>query len=222
MSLTLANAITQVRYVLNEASPAFWSDAEITVWIQEGVEIIASKTLMAEAEDVISPLIASQLSYSSSDETWIGDLIEPYAAIYFDGTSAYKGLIKVHPRQIGNVATFTAGPPKYYTLHNRKLYFWPLATSVEVDAGATITLLYSTETDDITVLKDEFQHLAILYATGKAKQKDQKFAEASSMFTQFYNEVNFERSDKHVRETDSVESFRIPRRGGKGGGIGAS
>lgn len=218
MSLTLANAVTQVRYVLNESSPAFWTDAEIQTWVQEGVEIISSKTLMAEKDDTISPLIASQLSYSSSDETWIGDMIEPYAVIYFDGTSSYKGLVKVHPRQIGNVATFTAGPPKYYTLHNRKLYFWPLATSVEVDAGATIQVLYSCETNDITELKDEFQHLAILYATGRAKQKDQKFAEASTMFTQFYNEVNFERSDKHVRETDSVESFKIPRRGGQRGG----
>lgn len=219
MSLTLATAVTDVRDNLNEASPAFWTDTQIESWIQEGVKIIASKTLMAEMDDDIDPLIANQISYSSSDETWIANIIEPYAAIYYDGTSRYKGLIKVHPRQLGNVATFTSGPPKYYTLHNRRLFFWPLTTATEIAAGAKIEVLYSGITDDITVLKDEYQSLAVIYATGKAKQKDHKFAEGSSLLTQFYNEVNFERADKHTRETDSVESFRIPR---TGGGKGAS
>jgi len=219
MSLTLSNAITEVRYVLNEASPAFWTDAEITAWIQEGVRIVASKTLMAEADETISPLIADQLSYSSSDETWIGNMIEPYAAIYDDGSNNFKGLIKVHPRQLGNVATFASGAPKYYCLHDRKLFVWPLS-SAAVAAAGSLRVLYATETDDITDLTDEFQHLPITYATSKAKQKDQKFAEANALMAQFLNDTNFERADKHVRETDSVESFRIPRRGGGQGAAG--
>jgi hypothetical protein len=220
MSITLSEAITEVRSILNEASPAFWTDAEITSWIKEGVRITASKTLMAETEDTIDPLVADQLAYSSTDEIWIADIIEPYAAIYNDASNGYKGLIKIHPRQIGNVATFTSGPPKYYAIHNRLLYFWPLTSSVEVAAGATIQMLYATETDDITVLKDEFQNLPVDWAAARAKQKDQKFAEANSLFGQFYNGVNFEREDKHVRETDSVESFRVPKRGGGQGAKG--
>lgn len=213
MALTLNNAITEVRATLNETSADFWTDAQITAWIQEGSRIFSSKTLLVEAEDDIDPLIASQLSYSSSDETWMADVIEPYAAIYFDGTSTYKGLIKVHPRQIGNVGTFAAGEPKYYALHNRKLYVWPLTTSAVVAAGGIITLLYASETDDITAIADEYQHLPIVYATAKAKQKDQKFAEATALMQQFLNEINFDRLDKHEREIDAVDSFRIPTRG---------
>lgn len=213
MSISLANAITEVRSVLNEASPAFWTDAEITTWIKEGTRIVASKTLMAEDDQVIDPLVANQLSYTSSDETWIGDIIEPYAAIYNDGSNKHKGLIKVHPRQLGNVATFTAGAPKYYALHNRQLFFWPLCSAAIAGTG-TIRVLFAKETDDITALNDEFQHMCVQFAIGRAKQKDHKFAEANSIFQQFYSDVNFERADKHVRETDSVESFRIPRRGG--------
>ena len=219
MSITLSDAITQVRGVLNEASAAFWTDAEITYWIQEGTRIVSSKTLMVEDDQTISPLIANQLSYSSSDETWIADMIEPYAAIYDDGSNAYKGLIKVHPRQIGNVATFTAGAPKYYSLHNRQLFVWPLA-SAAVAAAGSIRVLFAKETDDITALTDEYQHLSVEYATSKAKQKDQKFAEANALMQTFNNDVNFERADKHVRETDSIESFRIPRKGGGGGAKG--
>ena len=217
MAITLADAITQVRGILNEASPQFWLDAEITYWLQEGTKIVTSKTLMLEAEDDISPLIANQLAYTSSDETWLGDLIEPYAAVYNDGANKYKGLIKVHPRQLGNVATFTSGVPKYYSLHNRNIYIWPLASAAVVAAGAKVTILYAKESDDITDLTDEYQHLPIYYAAAKAKQKDQKFAESTSLMTQFYNDLNFEREDKHVREVDSIDSFRIPKRGGRPG-----
>lgn len=213
MSLTLSNAIAEVRYTLNETTAVFWTDAQITAWIQEGVRVFSSKTLMVEGSDSIDPLIASQLAYTSSDETWLADVIEPYAAILYDGTSAYKGLIKVHPRQIGNVATFTAGSPKYYSLYNRSLYIWPLATSAVVSAGATVSVLYAKETDDITAVADEYQHLPIVYATAKCKQKDSKFAESTSLMQQFLNEVNFERADKHEREVDGTDSFKIPKGG---------
>lgn len=216
MSLSLANAITQVRYTLNETSADFWTDAEITAWIQEGSRLFSSKTLMVEDTQTISPLIANQLSYTSSDETWIADVIEPYGAIYNDGSNTYKGLVKVHPRQIGNVATFTSGPPKYYSLFDRAIYVWPLTTSTIVSAGGNISFLFSKETDDITAITDEYQHLPIVYATAKAKQKDQKFAEATALMQQFLNEINFERADKHEREVDSVDAFRIPKGGQRG------
>lgn len=219
MAITLATAITDVRSILNEATAAFWTDAEITVWIQEGTRIISSKTLMVEDDQTIDPLKANQLSYTSSDEPWIADMIEPYAAIYDNGSNKYKGLIKIHPRQVGNVATFTAGDPKYYALHNRQLFVWPLASTAVADAGS-IRVLFAKETDDITALTDEYQHLAVQYAAGRAKQKDQKFAEATSLFQQFYNDINFERADKHVREVDSVSDFRIKKQGGGRGAQG--
>lgn len=213
MALTLANAITEVRSTINEASAEFWTDAEITNWIKEGVRIFSSKTLMVEDYQTISPLIKDQLSYSSVEETWIADALEIYSALYNDGSNNYKGLIKIHPRQLGNLATSTAGAPKYYCLFNRKIFVWPLTTTAIAGTG-TIEVLFSKETDDITAVADEFQHLPIIYSVAKCKHKDRAFAEAKSLFSQFYNEVNFERSDKHDRETDSLEDFKVPRMGG--------
>jgi hypothetical protein len=214
MALTLSDAITEVRNNLNESSASFWTDAEITSWIKEGVRLFSSKTLLVEGTDDLDPLKVTTLSYSSSDETWIADIIEPYAAIYYDGSAYYKGLIKIHPRQIGNLALGkTAGPPKYYAIHDRNIYIFPLS-SAAVAAAGKITFLYAKETDDITALDDEYQHMPIVYATAKAKQKDQKFQQANTLMAQFFQEVSFERTDKHARETDSIDKFRIPKRGG--------
>ena len=215
MALTLDQAETQVRDAINEATPAFWTDAMITQWIQEGTRIFSSKTLMVEDTQDIT-LVANQLKYSKSDEDWIGDMIEPYAAIYRSATAGttYKGLIKIHPRQIGNIATNTAGPPKYYTMHDRSVYVFPLTGATQVAAGATISILYAKETDDITELTDEYQHLPILYAVAKCKQRDMKFQESGALLSQFFQEIAYEREDKHLREVDSLDKFQIPTKGG--------
>lgn len=215
MSLTLANAITEIRAALNEEVATYWSDAELTFWLQEGVRIFSSKTLLVEDTQDLDPLVENQLRYTVADGAWIANLIEVYAAIYNDGSNNYKGLIKIHPKQLGNVATFTSGAPKYYTLHDRSLYIWPLTTAAIAGTG-TISFLFAKETDDITEVTDEYQHLGITYAIAKAKQKDQKFAESTNLLGQFYNEVQFERSDKHDREVDSLDQFKIKMVGGQG------
>ncbi|MHA2064407.1 MAG: hypothetical protein ACXABY_08510 [Candidatus Thorarchaeota archaeon] len=213
MALTLSNATTEVRYAINEATALFWSDTEIENWIKEGCRIFSSKTLMVEDTQDIT-LVANQLSYAVGDHAWIGDAMEIYSAIYDDGSNKYKGLIKIHPRQLGNLASFTSGDPKYFCSHDRKVYIWPLTTAAIVTAGGLVTTLHAKETDAIADITDEFQHLPIIYAVGKCKQKDMKFAEANSLLSQFYQEINFERADKHARETDSLDKFRIPARGG--------
>ncbi len=213
MSITLSGAVTEVRYNLNESIAGFWSDTEIENWIKEGTRSFSSKSLMAEGTGTIDPMITSTLYYDSGDETFLADLLEVYTVLYFDGTATYKGLIKIHPRQIGNVATRTVGPPKYYSLHDRKLYVLPMVSATEVAAGATLSILYAQETDDITVLADEFQHLPIVYATAKALQKDEKWAAGSVLMSQFFQESSFERNDKHARETDSLDKFKIPAQG---------
>ena len=215
MSLTLSQAETQVRDALNEATAVFWTDAQITQWIQEGVRVFSSKTLMVEDTQDIT-LIENQLNYSSSDEAWLDDLIEPYAAIYRSAAAGttYKGLIKIHPRQIGNVPLSTIGPPKYYTMHDRKIYIFPMTSAALVAAGATVSVLHAKETDDITALTDEYQHLPILYAVAKCKQRDMKFQESGAMLSQFFQEIAYEREDKHGREVDSLDKFQIPKQGG--------
>ena len=214
MALSLANAIEEVRYILNEPTQVFWSDTEITAWIKEGVRDFSSKALMYENVGTIT-LATGKLYYTSVDAAFLADMIEPYSCLYYDGSS-YKGIIKIHPRMVGNEATNTTGEPKYYAVHGRNFFVWPATSDAVVAAGGTLTVLYAKETDDITVLKDEFQHLPMLYAAAKAKMKDQKFAEATSLMTMYLNFVAFERQDKHAREEDTLDMFKVKPRGGQG------
>ena len=205
MALSLANVILDVRYRLNEATAAFWTDAQITSWIQEGTRVVSSKGLLYETEVALT-LVADQLSYTSTD---VLEIVHAYYTNAAGGAGNFKGLIKISPMKIGNLATSSAGIPKYYALWNRKTYIWPLPTAAVVTATGKVNLMCCKETDDITALADEYQHLAVVYAAACAKQKDEKFQEATNLFAQFYSDLAFEREDKINREEDAFGDFQI-------------
>ena len=208
MALSLAQSLIEIRYILNEATASFWSDAELTAYLKEGCRIFSSKSLLVTNIGTISPMILTTPYYDSGDETFISNILEIYSVIYNIGTS-YKGLVQIHPRQIGNLAkSAVTGPPKYYCLFGKKLYIFPLASAVEV-AGGTLDILYSGRTDDITVIDDEYQHLPIIYAIAKALQKDKQFNQASLYMQQFFEEIAFERSDKYQRGEDTIQDFKL-------------
>lgn len=208
MALSLAQATADVRNLLNEPSAVFWTDGEIEDWLAEGTAIISSKSHSVEADDDIT-LVANQLIYTSSDHAFIADVLAPYTAIYDNGSNKYKGLELVHAKQIGNLLTFTAGAPRYLAFHNRSIYIWPLPSTST--AGNTVSLLYAKESSDFTELKDEFQHLAILWAQIRAYEKDMKWQTAGGLKQQFYSELNFEKADKIMRQGESPQSVKTGR-----------
>jgi hypothetical protein len=205
MALTLAAATADVRQLLNEPTAVFWSDTEIQDWLNEGTRIVSSKTLLVEDTQNLT-LVQDQLSYASGDHTWIGSCLELYAAIYDNGSNKYKGLQVMHPKQIGNLLTFTSGDPRYIALHNRKIYIWPLPSST-TDAR-TVSILYAKESDDYTEITDEFQHLPILWAQARAMEKDHKMQQAAAIKAQFYTEMQFERADKEMRSGEPTSAVK--------------
>jgi hypothetical protein len=66
MALTLSQATTEVRDMLNEENAVFWSDSQLQKWIAEGAELVSSKAKLVDADDSIT-LVANQLLYTSSD-----------------------------------------------------------------------------------------------------------------------------------------------------------
>jgi hypothetical protein len=205
MSLTLIKGIADVRQMLNEPTAVFWTDLEIEDWIKEGTRIVVSKTHGVEADDNLA-LVANQLTYTSVDEAWVADCMWVYTAIYNNGSNKYKGLQFVHPKQIGNLLTFTSGDPKYFSFHNRTFYIWPLPTSTI--AGNNILMLYAKETEDFTALPDEFQHLPIMWARAMAYEKDLRHAQAAGIKQNFYSEMQFERNDKTTRPGEPARGVK--------------
>lgn len=212
MSLTLSTAAAQVRSFLNEPSAVFWSDAEIQYWIKEGCTDFSSKSLLVEST-VSIPLVASQITYSSTDVAALSALLEPYVCLYNDGVNNWKGLIRMDIRMIGNEAANTAGDPRMYAVHDSSIWIWPPPSSTIVAAGAYLSLLYSKVTDDITLIHDEYQHIPLLYAKAQCKYKDQKFAEGNALMSLYTGFANFERQDKHLREADTLDMFKIKPKG---------
>jgi hypothetical protein len=205
MALTLSEAVADVRQMLNEPNAVFWTDSEIEDWVKEGTRIVVSKLHGVEADDDLT-LVENQLIYTSSDEAWIASCMWVYAAIYNNGSNKYKGLIFVHPKQIGNLLTFTAGDPKYMAMHNRSIYIWPLPSATT--AARTVSFLYAKESEDYTELPDEFQHLPIMWAQAKAYEKDMKHAQAAALKQTFYGELQFERADKTIRPADNPRAVK--------------
>jgi hypothetical protein len=210
MAYTLSTATTEVRALLNETTASFWSDTEIQNWIKEGVMDISTKALLVEDQQNIT-LVTDQLTYTSSDHAWIADVLKIIGAYYNDGAGTYKGLIKIHPRLLGNtdLGEDAAGRPRYYCFHDKTFWLDPVASATE--NNNVITVLHSKKTNDITLLEFEYQHLAIKYAAAMAKVKDRKYHEAQLLLTQYTTGLNFERSDKYEREVDSLDMFMIPK-----------
>lgn len=209
MALTLANAITRCREILNETTASFWSDTELTAWLQEGTLDVTTRALLLQDKQDIT-LVANQLSYTSSDEAWIANVLKVYAAYYDDNSNGYRGLVKDHPKMIGHQHRQTAGPPRFYNVFNKRIYIWPLTTAAIVSAGGKVTCLYHKRSNDITDLEDEFQYLPVTFACARAKMKDMKYGEANLLLTQYLNGINFERADKVNRSVDAKDQFKSP------------
>lgn len=208
MSYTLDQAVTQVRNLINEETADFWSDTEIQEWIKQATITLSTTLLSAESEDTIT-MVNGQFVYSSADEAWLANLVKTKAAYYTDDSGNVYGMQRIELDAFGHTQHFqNSGRPIHYYENNRKFYVWPKPAAAE--AGETITVLNSYETDDITNLRDEHQPLTFLYAASKAKSKDRQHQEAALYMTQFLNLVNFERGDKYDMGTEPSAEFRVP------------
>jgi len=98
-----AEALQQVRTIINEATPSFWTDEEINNWIIEGVIDISSRGLAYEKRDSII-LAANTLEYSGMGYTGTA-LPNNITAI----TKANPGVVSsvAHALAIGDVVYFS-------------------------------------------------------------------------------------------------------------------
>lgn len=218
MAYTLDQAVTQVRYLINEDTADFWSDTEIEDWIKQATIKISTSLLSAEDEDTITISNEGKFIYDSSDESWIADLLKIKSCYYEttsdtvmlpDAATDIYGMQRVELDMFGHTQQFqTYGRPVYYYENNRKIYIWP-RPSIDQRLD-TIHVLYSYETDDITDLRNEHQPLTFLYAAGKAKAKDRQHQEAALYMAQFLNSINFERQDKYDLGVEPTAQFNVP------------
>lgn len=197
--MSVNDAKTEIRAILNEPAAVFWSDAELENWIEQATIDISSKTLCIEASGSIT-LVLSQLEYTEPT-----GCIKVYAANYEN-----KGLMKIHPRQIAHITAVAAGAPQYYYHFAGKIGIYPIPDSGS--AGDSVAILFSKESTTFTDLPNEYQPYAILFAAARAKLKDLKFAQSAQIMGQYLNSLMFHRQDLYERGVDSKDMMKIPDR----------
>jgi hypothetical protein len=208
MAFTETQAITQVRYLLNEPTASFWTDSEIQGWVQQAVLDISCKTLCTTDTGTIT-VVQDQMLYTSSDESWIDTLLK-VEAMWYGNLNATKGMQRTEPYRFGHlqVGTGANATPRYFYEDGKRIYLWPVPATA--NNGDTINVVYSKLTFDITELREEYQQLTFWYAASMAKAKDRKFQEASLYQQLYLNALNFERQDKYTMGALPTDAFKQP------------
>ena len=215
-----AEALIQVRALINETTPRFWTDEELNNWVIEGSVDISVKTLCYEVKDSIA-LLEDQLEYTAFVTLGAGkiaEVIKVYACIYDDESNVYRGLEKIHPRQIQHLPQSTAGPSYYYYHFGGKIGIFPIPTATEALLTDPVLVYCSMVAGAITNLPDHYQQFAVIYAAAMARFKERKNAEAMALYTKYINSMNFHRADIYERGVDAKSDMQTPDRTVQGGG----
>lgn len=208
MAFTLNDSITQVRYLINEASEDFWSDAEITTYIQQGTLDWCHKSLLYILEDTIS-MVTSQVQYTTSDNSYIDNTIRTIHAEYSSNALqriSYEQLRGHNARDLGGSVT-----PAYYFDHydGTTMTFYVGPTPDATINGNDVTVHFACRSNDITDIPWEYQPTIFLFAAYKAKIKERQYQEAHIHYQTYINNIIFQRQDALNRGVQTVDQFRI-------------
>jgi hypothetical protein len=204
------SAVVAIRNNINEITPAFWTNVQLTNWLKLGC--IATSTLVHCYENSADvTLVANTLEYTEPT-----DAGRVYACLYkVTAGGTYKALQKIHPRMLSRTEVETAGPPVYFYHFRKKLGVWPLPTATEIAAGGTLQVYFSQITDDINNIPTAFQGLPVLFATAKALRKDRRHEEADKYQAEFRESIPVYRQDLIERGSNSDDIMQIPSVGGQ-------
>lgn len=208
MAYTEAQAITEVRYIINEETPSYWSDTELQGWIQQGVLDWCQKSLLFTREDSIT-LVSGQTEYTVSNLTYLASALRTIHAEY-NGKALqrinYEQIRKHNAKSLGTDKT----PVYFFDMYdgvNMTLYIGPAPSATE--AGNDVTIHVAGKTTDITKIPDEYQPTIFLFAAHKAKFKERQYQEAYLYYQMYINNIVFSRSDALNRGIQTVDAFRI-------------
>lgn len=170
-STSAQTIINNARFMLNEATAAFWTDVELLVWVNNGMFDIATRTKALEDTERIL-LLTGVTEYAISS-----NYIRIESAIYSGATTSksanpYKGLKRVHIR---DVKRSDAGEPVQFYTWNDMVGFNPMPGSAV--SGYTV-LLYMTDVPATVAVGDNigtpaiYDHALTLFVVWQAFRKE--------------------------------------------------
>lgn len=177
------------------------------------VNKVTTNLLMSVFEELVAESVgAAILTYQYG---WLADIVKPYACVYHKGDIVtgdmyYRGLTRIHPRQVKYLDHYDDGEPHYWWYHNDKIGVYPIPAAAQ-DKDCVL-VYHSRVVEDIALLPDMYQSFAILKAVAMARRKNGNFAEAMQYESMYLNSIMFHRMDLYEKGVDSKDMFQVPDR----------
>lgn len=229
MAVTLLQARTEVRALLDETTAIFWTDAQINSWLNQGCSDIArrAEVLWEEANLVVTPGIQSypfapdflnvhraEFSLSDSDQTF---------------NLEYRGINQMD-EVWGILHSLPAAWPQYFTIRGNSVLGFYLMMYPSPGASGTLTVYYYrqavaavADTDNIDTMPG-WEDIVYDYAVYKAKRKanDPQWQEAMQLYeknltTMIQKTRNM--TDQGEQITTGIPQWPIYAYGGEGTGM---
>lgn len=176
---TLATAISEVRSLLDEPTAAFWSNTELTNWINEGCKDVARRAETKQAEAFITVVATTQV-FSAPADTYrihrITFIQTPTGVSPNTYTLEFRGYMEMD--QIWGInQNWPATYPLYYTLWTHPPTLKIITYPVTSTPGKLNIFYYkqivtaTTTTSDIDILPG-WEDVIYDYAMYRALRKD--------------------------------------------------
>ena len=207
MPYTLAELRTRTREILNEATAAFFTDAEIDRWLGDAAWDISGVMRCVEALGTIT------LSNGDNDYAIAADAI---VVLHVQDQATGVGLRKVTPSMAGHTSSETTGETGlgWYEFA-RTLYIEPIPDATA--QGKQVEYFYARITQDVMVLPEYCQLLAVWYAASMGKAKDRLYHEAAVFQSLYVNGLAFRRADVFAREPHTRQDLEMADEAVSGG-----
>jgi len=196
---------TRVRDLLNESTSAFFSDAEINRWLNDGERDIAIKSLCLEQ-------ILSKATVSGTRTVDIYH-VKTLDVEYTPAAGNPVGLLKIIPKQLGHL-NLNGTHPQYWFPWGKTIAIEPLpdaAYNLKVYVASLPTIEMS-ETTDEPQIPVSLHYLVIKYAYCRALMKDGLLKNAGFVYANYVYDLENIRSSIVEKYQDRKSEYKLPDR----------
>jgi len=179
----------RLRSILNESTAAFWTDAELNRYINDGERDVAAKSECIQSVSALSTALYATMYRQV--------LFSGYKVLFVENTSATipVGLQKITPKQMGR-KSYTSGAPQYWFPWGQYIIIDPLPTAsynLNVYTANYPTYEMSADTDTPQI-PSECIECIFPYAAYRALWKSKKWGQSALYYSEYIAMVQQKKS----------------------------
>ncbi len=186
--MTVTNLILRIRDLLNEDTAGFWTDAELTRYMNDAERDIAIKALCLQQIDSLTTVNATQTVSSLAYKTMFLE--------YLQSTTKGIGMENILSSQWGHTPGLGVEPQIWFE-RGTLLYIEPIPNAIY--NLKTYTADYPTSEvstgGNSPEIPEAFVPLIILYVVSVCLMKDRRYVAGQQVYAMYMNELLYNRSN---------------------------